>query len=138
MYNRLLAESAARRVRAAKSAASRYGAGSEAEADEKRHGLASDDDENGTGSAARGSGGTDASFRAVEKGGGGAGAPASRTDTTRRTPRVQSWSTWLEKYKRPGASAVSEKGVAAAMHARSASSAQPPPLFLSASMVAPE
>jgi hypothetical protein len=69
---------AARRVRAAKSAASRYGAGSEAEADEKRHGLASDDDENGTGSAARGSGGTDASFRAVEKGGGGAGASGSR------------------------------------------------------------
>jgi hypothetical protein len=38
---------AARRVRAAKSAVSRYGAGSDAEADEKRHGLASDDDENG-------------------------------------------------------------------------------------------
>jgi hypothetical protein len=71
---------AARRVRAAKSAVSRYGAGSEAEADEKRHGLASDDDEN-VGSAARGSGGTDASSRAVEKGGGGAGAGGSRPAT---------------------------------------------------------
>ena len=64
---------AARRVRAAKSAASRYGAGSDAEADAARHGLASPDDEN-PGSAAHGSGGTDASSRAVEKGGGGAGA----------------------------------------------------------------
>ena len=83
---------AARRVRAAKSAASRYGAGSDAEADEKRHGLASDDDEN-FGSAARGSGSTDASVRAVEKGGGGAGAsgsrPATNASTSSQTTKTQ-------------------------------------------------